>query len=241
MKQMIIVSVGVHLFFIAFLFMIHYLNWRHPLIKPHVLSVQWVSLSHAQHEIQKTPPPERVKKLETAPPLKTAKKNPAPVVPRFKPAIQSQVTLPLPAPAKKAPPISPVQPVSPKVETPPPTPQVEVKKEEVPPVLEEPQKIEIAPISAIDPTYVERVKRTVDMNWTPPAFSGDPKEVTVSFEVLRNGLVRNPKIVKSSKDSFFDMAALRAVFESRRFGQLPPDYPSISVEITCTFSQNKGS
>ena len=239
MKQTLFASIGVHLFFISCLLMLHYLKWNHPLIKPKVLSVQWVALPRREPEIKKGAPPEPPKKREPVPLPKLPKKNALLPQPHFKAAPKSQVVLPLPVPPKKGEPPSLPQPVQPKAEPSPPPP-VEAKKEEaLLPV--EPQKIEIAPISEIDPTYVDRVKRTVDMNWSPPQFSGQPKEVTVSFEVLKNGIVKNPKVVKSSKDSYFDMAALRAVFDSRRFGELPPDYPSLSVEITCTFSQNKGS
>jgi TonB family protein len=236
MKQTLIASIGFHLFFISCLLILHYLKWNHPLIKPKVLSVQWVSLSQQQPEIKKSVPLEPPKKMEPAPLPKLPKKSATLPQPHFKTGPKSQLSLPLPVPPRKMEPASPVQPKA----EPSPPPPIEAKREEAP-LPAEPQKIEIAPISEIDPTYVERVKRIVDMNWNPPQFSGQPKEVTVSFEVLKNGIVKNPKVVKSSKDSYFDMAALRAVFESRRFGQLPPDYPSLSVEITCTFSQNKGS
>jgi TonB family protein len=239
MKQMLFASIGIHLFFITCLLMFHYLKWNHPLIKPKVLSVQWVTLPQPHPEIMKPASLEPTKKIESAPTSKPPKKSAPPPQPHFKPVPKSQVSFPLPVPPKRTETSSLPQPVLPKAESLS-SPQAEAKKEEIP-VPAEPQKIEIAPISEIDPTYVERVKRTVDMNWNPPQFSGQPKEVTISFEVLKNGIVRNPKIVKSSKDSYFDMAALRAVFDSRRFGQLPPDYPSLSVEITCTFSQNKGS
>ncbi|MBI1818954.1 MAG: TonB C-terminal domain-containing protein, partial [Nitrospirae bacterium] len=117
---------------------------------------------------------------------------------------------------------------------------VEAKKEEAAPVVE-PQKVEIAQISTIDPDYIGRVKGKVESNWNPSPFTGKEKQVTISFEILRSGQVKPPKIIKSSGDPDFDRAALRAVYEARTFGPLPVDYPKLSAEITCSFSQNKGS
>lgn len=239
MKQMLIASIGIHLFFIAGLLMLHYLKWNHPLIKPKILSVQWVTLPQPSPEIKKPVPLEAPKKSEPPPLPKLSKKSVPLPRPQFKPAPKSHFALPLPVSPKKRESSSLSEPVQPKAE-PLPSPQAEAKKEETPPPAEV-QKIEIAPISEIDPAYLDRSKRSIEMNWNPPQYSGQPKEVTVSFEVLKNGIVKNPKVVKSSKDSYFDMAALRAVLDSRRFGPLPPDIHSLSVEITCTFSQNKGS
>ena len=238
MKQMLLVSAGIHLLFIFSLFMIHLFKWNYPLVKPKILSVQWVTLPQVQPEARKPSPPEPVKAAEAPVRPKPLKKQILPAPRRIASVPKSKTVIPLPVPAKRketAPAEQPAQTRKPET----PSPPLEPKKEEPPPV--EPQKIEIAPISEIDPTYVERIKRTVEMKWSPPEFSGQAKEVTVSFEVLRNGIVKSQRVVKSSKDPYFDMAALRAVVEARRFGQLPPDYPSLSIEITCTFSQNKGS
>ncbi|MBI1823388.1 MAG: TonB family protein [Nitrospirae bacterium] len=213
------------------LYLFQTLKWQHPIARPKPLSVQWVNLSRYQPESKKKIEPVQIplppKKVASLPPL------------RNKPAFKSVLPPPkrIPSKAKNIPDME--QPVQKKIEPPEP-PRIEEKKGSPEPLIE-PQKVDIAPLSEIDPTYVERMKRTVDLNFNPPVFNGTPKEVTVSFEVLKNGIIKNPKIVKSSKDSYFDMAALRAIFESRRFGQLPADYPSLSVEITCTFSQNKGS
>jgi TonB family protein len=233
MKQMVFLSVGCHLLLLASFFMIHLISWSHPVAIPKALDVRWVTL--AQNH------PEPIKKLEPAPPLPILTKKNTKLLPaQIKPVIH----LPAPLPKKvlnktiKTP--LPEEPLQKKIEEVAEPPRIETKKESPEPPVQ-PQKIEIAPISEIDPNYLDRIKRSIDMNFNPPLFNGNPKEVTVSFELLKSGIIKNPKIVKSSKDSYFDMAALRAIFESRRFGQLPADYPSMSVEITCTFSQNKGS
>jgi TonB family protein len=233
MKQMVFLSIGCHLLLLASLFMIHLIRWSHPVATPKALDVRWVTLPQN--------PPEPAKKIEPAPPLPILPKKNTKLQPvKIKPLSNPPVPLPKKVLNKPIKTPLPEQPVQKKIEEVAEPPRIETKKENPEPSVQ-PQKIEIAPISEIDPSYLDRIKRSIDMNFNPPLFNGNSKEVTVSFEVLKSGMIKNPKIVKSSKDSYFDMAALRAIFESRRFGQLPADYPSLSVEITCTFSQNKGS
>jgi TonB family protein len=236
LMRMFWLSTGLHLAAIAFFILISQMEWRHPVAVPKPLTVQWVNLQKQAPEPRKEVNPEPKKSAPAALPELPSKRLPAPSRVKKKSVTQPERARPVkiarkpeaaPA-AEKGPEPAPEKPV-----------RSEVKPEEKP-LSPEPQKIEIAPISEIDPTYLERVKRTVDMNFNPPELQGSQKEATVSFEILKNGLIRNPRIVKSSRDTYFDMAALRAIMESRRFGQLPPDYPSLSVEITCTFSQNKG-
>ena len=222
MKPMVILSAGIHLFLAAGLFLFHYFAWTHPKIKPHLLSVQLVSSPQHRVEERKSLPVEPVKKIEPAPRPKVRKQTaPIPLQPVKK---------------KKGEP-SPVV-VQPKIENPPAPPLVEAKIEEIIPV--EAEKIEIAQISEINPNYADWIRRKIESNWNPLPFKGVPKEVTLSFEILKSGLVKFPKVIKSSGDPFFDQAAQRAVVESRVFGELPSDYPKSWIEITCTFSQNKG-
>jgi TonB family protein len=229
MKQMFFLSTGVHFFFFVLLFAFHFVHLQHAKIKPRILSVQLVTLQKTPLEEKKEPLPEPVKKVETAPLPKSRKKS----VP-----LPKAILKPAP-PAKRSLPSLPLSPVQPKtMETPPPV--VEAKKEEAAPVVE-PQKVEIAQISTIDPDYIGRVKGKVESNWNPPPFTGQEKQVTISFDILRSGQVKSPKIIKSSGDPDFDRAALRAVYEARNVGPLPADYPKLLAEITCSFSQNKGS
>ncbi len=225
---MVFLSTGVHFFFFVLLFAFHFVQLQHARIKPRILSVQLVSLQKAPLEEEKKPLPEPVKKVETAPLPKPRKK----IVP-----LPKAILKPAP-PAKSAIPPLPLAPAQPKTTEAPPV--VEAKKEEAAPVVE-PQKVEIEQISSIDPDYIERVKGKVMSNWSPPPFTGQKKQVTISFDILRSGQFKPPKIIKSSGDLDFDRAALRAVYDARTFGPLPVDYPKLSLEIPCTFSQNKGS
>lgn len=225
---MFFLSTGVHFFFFVLLFAFHFVHLQHAKIKPRILSVQLVTLQKPPLEEKKEPLPEPVKKVET-PPLPESRKKSVP--------LPKAILKPAP-PAKSSLPPLPLTP--PQIKTTEAPPVVEAKKEEVAPVVE-PQKIEIAQISTIDPDYIGRVKGKVESNWNPPPFMGQEKQVTISFEVLRSGQVKPPKIIKSSGDPDFDRAALRAVYEARTFGPLPADYPKLSAEITCSFSQNKGS
>ena len=237
MKPMVLLSAGVHLFLLVCLFVFHYFEWKLPRIKSHVLFVQLLSLPQFP-VVEKKVPMEPVKKPETVPPVKAPKEK----VPSVKLEIKSQPhsvnSLPLKYAGKETPQAGPS--LQPKVEVPVSPPVRESQKEEIVPV--EAQKVEISQISEIDPLYTDRMKRKIDTNWNPPPFSGVQKEATVSIEILKSsGLIKSARIIKSSGDPYFDIAARRAVMESRSFGPLPADYPNISIEITCTFSQNKGS
>ncbi|MBI1820419.1 MAG: TonB family protein [Nitrospirae bacterium] len=234
MKPMVQLSAGLHLFLLAGLFVLHHFEWKQPKIKPHILSVQLLSLPQPRLE-EKTFPSEPVKKAEPVAPPKIQKKTAPPHI-KLKPLPRSVDAFPVKSASKEA--VQPIPVVQPEVENSV-SPLVETKKEETVPV--EIQKVEIAQISEINPNYADWVKRKIESNWNPLSFKGAPKEVTLSFDILKTGLVKFPKIIKSSGDPFFDQAAQRAVVESRSFGPLPADYPNLSVEITCTFSQNKGS
>ena len=206
----------------------HHFEWKQPKIKPHILSVQLLSLPQPRLE-EKTLPSEPV------PPPHTQKKT-APSQLKLKPLPHSVDGVPVKSSSKKT--AQPIPVVQPEVENSV-SPLGETKKEENLPV--EIQKVEVAQISEINPNYTDRVKSKIERNWNPLSFKGAPKEVTLSFVILKSGLVKFPKIIKSSGDPFFDQAAQRAVVESRSFGPIPADYTNLSVEITCTFSQNKGS
>jgi len=235
-RQNIWISISIHLVLFGVLVWAHFLKTTHPLARPKILTVQWVTLPAPVPMPQKTevvPPPQVSKPPVPVPP-------PAKILPSKAP---SKTTLFLPPPIarkKKVQPQPVLPPVTPKIEPVIPKPEP-VKAEEPPPPPPEAQKIDMAPISEIDPIYVDRMKRMFEANWNPPQFNGQVRQATVIFEVLRNGMIKNVRILKSSDDRFYDTAAMRTVLETRRFGPLPPDYPSLSVEITCTFTQNKGS
>ncbi|MHB8482214.1 MAG: energy transducer TonB [Nitrospiria bacterium] len=237
MKPMVFLSAGAHLFLLALLFAFHYFEWKNPKIKPHILSVQLLSLP-VPHEKEKSPPSEPVKKPALIPSVKVQKEKVPAVKLKIKPSPHSADSIPLKSARKETPQAAPL--AQSKTQTPISPPVQEARKEEVVPV--EPQKVEISQISEIDPLYTDRMKRKIDSNWNPPPFSGIQKEATVIIEILKSsGMVKSARIIKSSGDAYFDIAVRRAVMESRSFGPLPADYPNLSIEITCTFSQNKGS
>ena len=229
MKKMLAMSAAFHLLILALLAAAHDLHWKQTRIKPKVLNVQWVTL----------PAPEEAKPSAAAPPPK-APSLPEPVKkapPKGVPPRIKVTELPLPGAKVVLPPKG--------VQAPPP-PATELKAPELqqeagaaPPV--EVPKIEMSPVSLLDPDYADRVRRKIEFNWTPDSFNGANKEVTLSFVIVRNGTVKMPRVLKSSGDAEFDRAAVRAILEVRNFPPLPSDYPNLTLEITCSFRQNKGS
>lgn len=78
--------------------------------------------------------------------------------------------------------------------------------------------------------YLAAIQAKVSSRWVEPALnlqSGQAERVTVSFTVLRSGLVRDIQILHPSQNVFLDRSALRAVQEAV---PLPPFPPLFSEE-----------
>lgn len=59
--------------------------------------------------------------------------------------------------------------------------------------------------------------------------------VIVTFDILRNGQVRNVRILQASGNRMLDLSAQRAVFEAAPFPQLPPGFERDSAQIEFWF------
>jgi TonB family protein len=87
------------------------------------------------------------------------------------------------------------------------------------------------------PLFMKVLERKMDQNWSPP-ISGTPEtqEVLVAFTIRRDGSVNgNPTIEQSSGNSYYDQAALRAVYRSSPFPPLPPAYPDETLKVYFSF------
>jgi len=84
--------------------------------------------------------------------------------------------------------------------------------------------------------YVNAVRNRISSNWLlsmiSPNITTAPR-VYVTFDIMRDGQVRDVRVVQTSGVSEVDRSALRAVLASNPFGPLPADYAQgrVSVEI----------
>ncbi|MHB8843230.1 MAG: cell envelope integrity protein TolA [Nitrospirota bacterium] len=84
------------------------------------------------------------------------------------------------------------------------------------------------------PFYLAIVRDKVERNWNPPPGAKGSK-VKVKFKVLRSGRVGEVNIQESSGNTYFDMAAQRAIDNSSPFPRLPEgffkEYEVFSVDL----------
>lgn len=70
--------------------------------------------------------------------------------------------------------------------------------------------------------YVSQAREQIIPNWAPlpTLIESHPEyEVIIEVEVLADGSLKNPKVIKKSGDASFDAAAIRAIYKT---GSLPP-------------------
>src|SRR5581483_1058088 len=86
--------------------------------------------------------------------------------------------------------------------------------------------------------YVAAVRNRISSNWLlsmiSPTIMSAPR-VYLTFDIMRDGSVRNLEIVQSSGIPEVDRSALRAVLASSPLGPLPNDYPGASVHVQFYF------
>ena len=59
--------------------------------------------------------------------------------------------------------------------------------------------------------------------------------VIVTFDILRNGSVRNQQIAQRSGNNTLDYSALRAVLDAAPFPPLPPEYDRSEANVELHF------
>ncbi len=188
-----------------------------------------------------------------------ATENPSPA-----PAIEKQQTLP--APDLKAIPIPVKQPAKPKPLPPKPQPEQEQKhpQPQQPPQqhranygeqtpASQPRSMAQAagPANPVQvaggsgfrfPWYVDVITRKVRENWyiqevDPSTPKG--RQVTVTFNIARDGSPSNVQVAASSGSSTLDTSARRAVQRVESFGPLPPGYNGSSLSVAYTFTYDQ--
>lgn len=84
--------------------------------------------------------------------------------------------------------------------------------------------------------YMAALQRRIRQNWFPPKCP-DSRKITVRFNILRNGSMRNLRMINSSGLAINDQAALKAVSNAAPFAPLPEGSPE-DVDIEFKFDYN---
>jgi protein TonB len=87
--------------------------------------------------------------------------------------------------------------------------------------------------------YLQRVQAKVHERWAPPYSSQEGQTTVVVFEIMPNGRIARATVEKTSGNTSYDLAALRAVTEASPFPQLPVEFkePLLRVHIGIQFSK----
>lgn len=82
-----------------------------------------------------------------------------------------------------------------------------------------------------------RVEAIIKSNWEPPPIdvTGQTYSVVMKFRFFRNGSVKDVVIQQTSGNSYFDMAAQRAILKPRQFPQFPADMTETYQDVEMVF------
>jgi TonB family protein len=86
--------------------------------------------------------------------------------------------------------------------------------------------------------YVDAMRRRISESWFQSMVDANVRSglrVTMGFEVLRNGTLRNVRIVAPSGVRSLDESAERALLRVRRLEPLPPTYRGASIDVEFWF------
>lgn len=86
--------------------------------------------------------------------------------------------------------------------------------------------------------YLAAIQAKVSSRWIEPSLSLNPDQVervTLSFIVVRSGLVRDIQVLDPSESVFLDQSALRAVQEAVPLPPFPPLFPEETLQVRFHF------
>lgn len=86
--------------------------------------------------------------------------------------------------------------------------------------------------------YAELIRERIAQNWNTNGLTARMQSIPaiVSFEIMRNGSVRDIKIVQTSGNPSIDNTALRAVYNSNPLPALPPQASESYISAQFTFN-----
>jgi TonB family protein len=90
------------------------------------------------------------------------------------------------------------------------------------------------------PWYIAAAKRRVAPNWDSLSIDAAVRNsqtlhCVISFTILRDGTVKNPRVTQSSGNLSWDNSGLRAIMASSPFAPLPSDWPGQDVSVLWDF------
>jgi len=89
--------------------------------------------------------------------------------------------------------------------------------------------------------YLRQVLQKVEQEWQRQNQPADPQQKPqVWVEIQRDGSIKPPAIQKSSGNTYYDNAAIRAVMGASPFPKLPDDWTKPSLRIIFTFDVRRG-
>jgi protein TonB len=85
--------------------------------------------------------------------------------------------------------------------------------------------------------YADLVVKRVSEKWSRNGLAGSPSTPTVivTFDILRDGSVRNAQLAQRSGNTTFDNSAVRAVMDAAPFPPLPPGYERTEANVELHF------
>jgi len=86
--------------------------------------------------------------------------------------------------------------------------------------------------------YASLVVQRVTDKWQTNGLAGGAV-VVVTFDILRDGSIRNPQIAQRSGNSALDYSALRAVTDAAPFPPLPSNYSGSSTSVELQFEPQR--
>ncbi|PYM49496.1 MAG: hypothetical protein DME10_20415 [Candidatus Rokuibacteriota bacterium] len=89
--------------------------------------------------------------------------------------------------------------------------------------------------------YLRQVLAKVQERWQSQKRASEPEQKPLVWvEINRDGSIATPRIERSSGNTFYDQAALRAIVEASPFPQLPADWTKPSLRILFNFELRRG-
>jgi len=84
--------------------------------------------------------------------------------------------------------------------------------------------------------YADLIAQRVTEKWQNSAMAGQTVPMTViTFDIQRDGSIRNAKVAQSSGNSTMDFSALRAVMDASPFPPLPAGYERNQASVELQF------
>lgn len=93
------------------------------------------------------------------------------------------------------------------------------------------------------PFYLKNIENKISGQWSPPPalHQQEVVDAIVQFNVTRRGVIESIEIEKSSGNSQFDQAALRAVYNANPLPPLPEGLSEDPLKVHFSFTLQKGS